>query len=188
MRAGKPRPYNYTESVTLESVRSFRDYVAFIADCTTNTQAVHGSRFCAWCIRRFIARFGNEYDLWDGLTEAERAQLEGIVQELQASAANAQPMSPDRALNLEALVMSLGVENNGYTDVNAHALALYSMVWCALAWAARGEEHSLAQLSEEWINALDFEQTDPAYNNDTMFTFPDLRAELERQTAFLRRA
>jgi hypothetical protein len=170
-------------------VASFKDYQQFITERTATLEPRHGLRFAVWCLRRYREAFGATDDFWDGLTSGDRAGLETIIAELEQAAVHG-GISLERTRELERTLEALGPAEGAeyeddYVELDPHAVAVLEMVSAALAWSRSHDPAELNAISEAWINALDFEQTDDDYSLETMFTFLDLRRELERQTAFL---
>ncbi len=169
-----------------ESVKSFKDYQQYIRTLTADVSRLHGLRFCVWCGERFKAAFGEI--VWDGLNEVEHQQLEEIVLELGAAARTGAGMSPERAAQLTLVMNAFGPnQDDEPVDLEMHACAFFDMIYASLEWSRRGNSEALCDVSEQWINSWDYEQDQDGYNLETMFTFPDLRRELELQRAFLKR-
>jgi hypothetical protein len=168
------------------SVQSFEEYRSLVQTLTTNISALHGLRFGTWCIRRFLEVFGENNDLWDGLTVAERQQLAVIMAELETAAVTGELIGVERAAWLEAILELLGSpDEDDLPRVEPLTVSWLTMIDHTLIWSRHGLPSSLCAISEEFINALDYEQDDPEYRVETMFTFPALTRELQLQAAFL---
>jgi hypothetical protein len=172
--------------VRAASVRSFDDYKSFIPALVKDVSALHGLRFGTWCIKRFLETFGAENDLWDGLAQTEHQQLEAIIAELEATAVAGQVVTGERATQLEAILEPMGLpDEDDLPRVEPNTIALLTMIDNTLRWCRHTDPSSLCVISEEFVNAWDFEQDDDDYRLENMFTYPDLRRELELQEAFL---
>jgi hypothetical protein len=145
-----------------------------------------GLQFCVWCIRRFQTNYGDI--IWDGLNQTERSQLEFVISELERAAEDGSVLSSENASNFKSILENFGPEDEyaeGAGDIEPQASMFYGLVDQALTWCAASNSSSLCHVSEEMMNALDFLQEDENYQLENMFTFPDLRHELELQRAFI---
>jgi hypothetical protein len=166
------------------SVKSFEDYQNRIRALSADVSEVHGVRFGVWCIQRFLETFGDDNDLWDGLTSDERDQLEAIIAELERAVTTGEGLTRARASELEAVMDGFGPFDEAAVEVDVMATMFFAIVHDTLKWCVHANPESLRALSEEFINAWDYHQSDPNYTLENMFTFPDLRRELEAQEAF----
>jgi hypothetical protein len=167
-------------------VRSYQEYTQYLEQLMANVLPLKGLQFCVWCIRRFQTNYGDI--VWDGLNQTERSQLELVISELERAAEDGSVLSSENASNFKSILENFGPEDEyaeGTGDIDPQANMFYGLVDQTLAWCTAFNSSSLCAVSEEMISALDFEQDNPNYQLETMFTFPDLRQELELQRVFI---
>jgi hypothetical protein len=168
------------------TVSSYQDYKKYLEQLMMNVSPLKGLKFCVWCIKRHQTKYGEI--IWDGLNQTERSQLEFVINELEVVAQDGLILVLEKASNFLLILEKFGPEDEYAEDaveIAPEALAFYNLAYQALTWCTASNSSSLCGVSEEMINALDFEQEDPSYQLENMFTFPDLRHELELQRDFV---
>jgi hypothetical protein len=170
----------------MSKVRSYDEYRSRIQQLLGELVPAEATAFLAWSLGRFPEEFGEQ--VWDGLTQVERAWLEGVVAEVQSQAGSAPHVANVRAADLQRQVERLGPSDPvAATEVHPDAVEFRSAIWQALEFCRGLEVAALCAVSERFINVWD-SRADPAdgsYLNENMFTYPALAAELTRQEEYL---
>jgi hypothetical protein len=168
------------------TVSSYQDYKKYLEQLMMNVSPLKGLKFSVWCIKRYQAKYGDI--IWDGLNQTERSQLESVISELELAVQVSMVLASEKASNFLFILEKFGPEDEYAEDaveIAPEANMFYGLVHQALTWCAASNSNSLCAVSEEMINALDFQQEDQNYQLENMFTFPDLRHELELQRVFI---
>jgi hypothetical protein len=168
------------------SVNSYAEYKKYLEKLMANVSPLKGLQFCVWCIRRFQTKYGDI--IWDGLNQTEQSQLELVINELERAVQEGLVLASGKASNFLSILENFGPDDEyaeGTGDIDPQATMFYGLVHQTLMWCTVFNSSSLCGVSEEMISALDFLQEDENYQLENMFTFPDLRHELELQVAFI---
>jgi hypothetical protein len=167
-------------------IRSYQDYRHWIRRELEALQPTERVSFCSWCLGRFPEDFGAE--VWDGLTDEERSRLKDLISELRSAAAAGVPLSPGRAAALQREVETFGpLDEAAAIEVHPNGVELRSAVWQALELCKNADVAAACAVSEAFINSWDYrvEQQDDSYGLENMFTFPELKREIDRQQEYI---
>ncbi len=168
------------------TVESFSQYQQWIAQLLKDLSPINAFRFAVWCVLRFPIEFGE--NVYDGLTDEEKANFLYICNELASHAAKHKILLADDAGQMIKILEDFGPHDEVEAiEVLPESNEMQSAVWNTLRYCQTNDLTCVCNVSESLINLFDYyvETKDKPYLVENMFTSPSLKRELERQEEYV---